>query len=242
MKKIGLQLYSVKEATAKDFMGTLEKVAKMGYTGVEFAGFAGISAEDMKAKLDELGLEAAGSHVSIMLLRDNIDEIIKYHKMIGCKYIIVPYANMKTKEEAEALREEFVAFSEKLAEHGMIFGYHNHAHEMEVFEGEYGLDIMLKDERLIYEVDTFWTEYAKVDTKNYLSKIGRRCPLVHLKDMDESGKSTIFGAGILDNQKIVNASVNYCNPEWYIIEWEGFGSCDCMYAVEESINNLKKLL
>ena len=242
MENISLQLYSIKEAMAQDYMGTIAKVAQMGYTGVEFAGFAGFSAQEIKEQLEKTGLMVSGSHVPIVKFREDVDEVIRFHKEIGCKHVTIPYAQVESKEQAESLKQEFLGYAKKLAEHGMTFSYHNHAHEMVQFDGLYALDIMLGDESLKYEVDTFWTEYAKVDTDAYLKGIGERCPLVHLKDMNEEGESTIFGAGILDNKKIVSASLEYCKPEWLVIEWEGFGSCDCLYAVEESVKNLKELL
>ena len=239
---ISVQLYSVKDATQNDFMGTLEKIAKMGYGGVEFAGFGGYSADEIKSKLSELSLEPSGAHIAIDALREDIDGIIAFNKKIGNKYIVVPYADVKSKDDAVSLNKEFKEFEKKLSANGLAFAYHNHAHEMDKYDGEYALDIMLDGDGLLYEVDTFWTEYAGVDTESYLKKLADRCPLVHLKDMAPDRESAVYGEGILDNKKIINASKKYCNPEWFIIEWEAFGSCDCMYAVEKSINNLKKLL
>ncbi len=54
MNKISVQLWSVKDATQKDFIGTLEAIAKMGYDGVEFAGYGGIDADTMKKELDRM--------------------------------------------------------------------------------------------------------------------------------------------------------------------------------------------
>lgn len=244
MAKLSVQMYSVKDASAKDFMKSIEDIAKMGYDGVEFASFYDVGAEEVKAQLDRLGIEVSGAHVGIDAMRNDIDVLIEYHKIIGNKDLIIPYAKVETKEEALALNAEFEVFSKKLRENGMRLSYHNHAHEMVEFDGKYAYDIMLGDnEEILYEVDTFWTEYAGVDTVEYLKKIGTRCPLVHLKDMAEDKKeSEIYGEGILDNKKILKAAMDYCKPEWLVIEWEAFGSCDCMEAVKKSLDNLKKLI
>ena len=42
--QIALQLYTVREAAGQDFVGTLKRVADMGYPAVEFAGFGGLAA------------------------------------------------------------------------------------------------------------------------------------------------------------------------------------------------------
>ena len=105
--KINLQLWSVKDETASDFFGTLEKVAAMGYTGVEFAGFGDIPAQEMKNKLDELGLEGVSAHVSYDLLMNHLDETISYLKIIGATYIICPGAEVNSVENAEKIAKEF---------------------------------------------------------------------------------------------------------------------------------------
>ena len=243
--KLSLQLWSVKDATAKDFIGTLEAVNEMGYDGVEFAGYGGLSAEELKKELDRIGLAVSGSHVSIDALREDIDGVIAYNKTIGNKYIICPGADIDTKEKCEALSKEFLAYNEKVRANGMVFGYHNHHKEFDEFDGRYAFDILLSgDDTMAYELDTYWSEYAGVDTLAYLEKLGSRCPLVHLKDMkikeDGSKDSCPYGTGILDHKAIIGAAKKN-NSEWFVIEWEA-DDMDCLEAVKISVENLKKLV
>lgn len=246
MSKISVQLYSCKDATAVDFVGTLEKIASIGYDGVEFAGYGGLDAQEMKAHLDRLGLKASGAHIGLDELKNNLEYHIEFNKTVGNKYLICPWAKVESKEDALQLKADFAEVAKRLEGTGMVFGFHNHAVEFQVFDGEYAMDIMLSGhEDEIYEPDCFWTEYAGVDTCAYLEKIGPRTPLVHLKDMriepDGSKESSIFGEGILDNQKIVDAAKKYCNPEWFVIEWEAF-DMDCIEAVKRSYDNLVKMI
>jgi len=245
MALISVQLWSIQEATKKDFVGALEEVAKMGYDGVEFAGFGDISAEDMAGHLSRLGLKVSGAHVGLDLLRDDLDGVIAYHKTIGNKYIVCPFAREESKEDWIALGKELAGYGEKLRANGMAVGYHNHDHEFIEYDGTYAMDLILDQSTdTIAELDTYWTEHAGVDTEAYLAKLGSRCPLVHLKDMEirEGGQkiSIAYGEGILDHKKIINAALKN-NPEWFVIEWEAFDS-DCMEAIKISIDNLKKLL
>src|ERR1700730_5562449 len=90
MDPIALQLYSIKELTEADFIGTLEKVAKIGYDGVEFAGYFNTSAKDLKKVLNDLGLKAAGSHVGIEALTSDLELSIAYALEIESPYIICP--------------------------------------------------------------------------------------------------------------------------------------------------------
>ena len=96
---IALQLYTVRNETTVDFIGTLEKVAAMGYKGVEFAGFGNVPAAKMKEALDRLGLKSVGSHTGIDLLKDKLDEFIDYNVTIGSKYIVCPWESYESKED-----------------------------------------------------------------------------------------------------------------------------------------------
>ena len=88
---IALQLYSVRHEMEQDVQATLEAVAKMGYDGVEFAGYYDWSAEDLRAVLDKNGLRCAGTHTRLETLSpENLSETIAYNKTLGNKFLIVP--------------------------------------------------------------------------------------------------------------------------------------------------------
>src|SRR5258708_30333881 len=56
MKTLALQLYTVRDETARDFAGTLRRVSALGYTAVEFAGYGGLSLPHMPELLAETRL------------------------------------------------------------------------------------------------------------------------------------------------------------------------------------------
>ena len=88
---IGLELYSVREAFAGDPPGTLEAVAQMGYTGVEFAGPAVASGGELKAMLDEAGLVCCGWHTPWAAVQeDRLEETIALNAAVGNRYVIIP--------------------------------------------------------------------------------------------------------------------------------------------------------
>ncbi len=225
--KIALQLYSVKDETAKDFLGTLAKVAEMGYDGVEFAGFFGVDAKTLKAELDRLGLKAAGSHTGLDLLKNNLDEVIAYNLEIGNPNVILPGAHLVEKKDFEDLGAFLQETGKKLKAHGLTLSYHNHAHEFVSFDGEFGLDIVFNSadpENLQTEVDTYWVYYAGVDPVEYIRKYKGRSPLVHIKDMEVVNgekRSTDVGTGIINIAAIV-AQARENGTEWLVIEQEAF--------------------
>ena len=128
--KYGLQMFSVRDVTEQDMEGALRQVAEMGYASVEFAGFMGHPAEQIKAWLDQYGLEVSGTHTGMALLTDELlEETIAYHKAIGCKNIIVPYEKFATKADIDAFVDRVKVIEPKLKEAGITLQYHNHDHE-----------------------------------------------------------------------------------------------------------------
>ncbi|MBF2446038.1 sugar phosphate isomerase/epimerase family protein [Listeria welshimeri] len=221
--KIALQLWSVKEACEDDFFGTLEKVAEMGYDGVEFAGYYGKSASEIKTKLAELGLEVAGSHISKEMLEAELEDVIVFERELGNKFIICPYADFETKQEWLSFAKKLREIAKTIQQAGMQFGYHNHAHELEKVDDAIILENLLGNvPEMIAELDTYWIEYAGVGVIPFIEKYRNRVPLVHIKDKSKTSKeSTIIGEGILDISGYVKTAIA-SGTKWLIIEQEAF--------------------
>src|SRR5689334_7863712 len=92
MRKIpvGLQLYSLREESEKDFGKTIQKTAEMGFEGVEFAGYFGRSAKEVRKLLDDAGLKSFGTHLGVDTLLDGeFQKTVDFNLAIGNKYLIV---------------------------------------------------------------------------------------------------------------------------------------------------------
>src|ERR1051325_11600924 len=90
--QVGLQLYSVRDDCAKDLPGVLKAVAKMGYTGVEFAGYHGRTAQELRQLLDENHLECYGTHIGLeTLIGENLEKTIEFNKVLKNKFLCVPW-------------------------------------------------------------------------------------------------------------------------------------------------------
>ena len=198
MDKIGLQFWSIREEMEKDLLGMIEKVAEMGYTGAQFAGFFDHSAEDVKAKMDEVGIRAAGAHVQINELENQLDETLKYHETIGNDLIIVPFLpeNMRTtaedyKRTAKLLND----IGRKVHAAGFSLAYHNHDFEFDVFDGKTGFDILFENtdaNHLKIELDCYWAAYTGNDPLEIIEKYATRCVSLHIKDMKVEGDQPYF--------------------------------------------------
>lgn len=241
---ISLQLYTLREETEKDFIGTLEKVAEIGYQGVEFFHYGGLTAAELKAQLDRLGLKASGSHIAIDQLMTNLDAVIDYNIQIGSSYIILPWTNYENKEEYIELARICNEIGKKCKEKGIQFCYHNHRQEFKVIDGEYALDILfnLTDPELVQaEIDVYFLKYIGLDPAEYIKKYTGRCPLIHIKDIenDEEHSFTEVGNGILDVEGIA-AVAEEIGTKWLIVEQNKFKRSP-FESVEISFNNIKNM-
>lgn len=244
--KIALQLYSVRDDAARDFPGTLARVAALGYQGVEFAGYFGIPADVMKGHLDRLGLVAASTHVGIELLEGGLDAQIAYAKAVGCRYLVCPGAHVTNKDEILALAKRLSAMAPKVRAAGLVLGYHNHAHEFFAVEGpgtgaaRNGMDLLYASTSpadLIVEADTHWVQRADHAPRAFLRTYAGRVPLIHLKDMSASREDdAAVGEGIMDIRGIWDTSVE-CGVEWAIVEMDTAS----FEAVSLGIANLRKM-
>lgn len=241
---VALQLYTLREETSKDFIETLKKVADLGYKGVEFAGFGGFSALDLRGYLDAFGLKPVGAHISVEELKNNLDHVIEYNVQLGNKYIVCPWASYETKEDYIKMADLLAKVGAKIKEAGLQLCYHNHAFELQSFEGEYGLDIMYNKvaaEHLMAEVDTYWIAYAGLNPVEYLAKYSGRTPLIHIKDMEDSEKREFaeIGTGTIDIKAIAKQAERN-GVEWLIVE-QDVCKREPLDSVRISINNLRKM-
>ena len=192
--KTGLQLYTVREELAADFDGTVKMVAAMGYEGVEFAGLYGKTAEEVKALMDETGLNPISAHVSLAEMLNDIDGELKKYAKIGCKYIVVPYLPEEYRPERGNFDETLKIleyFGEKVRDAGFTMLYHNHDFEFTKIDGEYYLDTIysrVPAELLQTELDTCWVNVGGADPVAYVRKYTGRAPVVHLKDFFMRGR------------------------------------------------------
>ena len=190
MKKamIGYQLYSAREECAKDLLGVLKQLKALGYDGVEFAGFYGHTADEVRAMLDEAGLVAFSDHVPYAVIEQDMFAVISDHLKIGCKYIAVPYLDEAHRPGqpgfADVIRT-IVKFGTLCKAAGIQLLYHNHDFEFEKISGMYALDFLyaaVDPDLLKTEIDTCWVNYSGENPADYVRKYTGRAPIVHMKD------------------------------------------------------------
>ncbi|NMB24469.1 MAG: sugar phosphate isomerase/epimerase [Firmicutes bacterium] len=245
---IGLQLYSLREDAAEDFVGVLKAVSAMGFAGVEFAGYGGLNPRELTAILSDLNLKVAGSHVGFHQLESELDEVLRFNAEIDNKYIICPAPPRELltdggADDWKAFAHRLSAIGAKVKAQGLQLAYHNHAWEFKMLDGQYALDILFTNtdpEHVVAEIDLGWTFHAGVDPVTYLQKYKGRCPLVHIKDFKKNGPQTEVGTGDVDLAGIV-ATAPDVGVQWYIIETEEYNMTP-KDSVKVGLENLKTVL
>ena len=244
---IALQMYTLRDVK-DDLATTLRRVAEIGYEGVEMAGFGDLSAEQLRATLDELGLKMVGSHTGFNALRDDLAGVVNTNRILGNRYIVCPSVPGNQRSSAEGYRQFAQTLNEigaQLRDAGLQLCYHNHAFEFEDrFDGQYGLDILYEnsDPQLLQaEIDTYWVQKGRVDPAAYIRKYVGRAPLIHIKDMANDGKESFaeVGTGSLDWPAIFEAS-EAGGAVAYIVE-QDICPGDPFDSVRISLENLKEI-
>ncbi len=248
--QIGLELYSVRGLTNEDMIGTLRKVAAIGYPTVEFAGYGGVPVSELRAALDDLGLKAVASHVALDNFRNRFDETLVELQTLGIKDALVPWVAPADREvffaDIPKLAETFSDWGARCRDAGIRFGYHNHDFEFAPAANGDGtiLDAILAatDPSLVHlELDAYWAAYAGVDPVAFLNRYSGRVPILHVKDMaaGDDRAITAVGEGVLPWSAILPAAED-AGTEWYIIEYDN--PQDPLADVTTSYNNLKSIV
>ncbi|MBM3493755.1 MAG: sugar phosphate isomerase/epimerase [Armatimonadetes bacterium] len=245
--RIGLQLYSVREECAKDLPGVLKAVAQMGYEGVEFAGYHGKSAEEIKKLLDENKLVCCGTHTSLeSLLGEEFDKTVAFNKTIGNRFLIVPglaAERTKSKEAWLATAKLFNEVSAKLQPHQMWVGYHNHSSEFKPLDGELPWDTFFgnTDRRVVMQFDTGNALAGGAEAVPFIRKYPGRALTVHVKEHSKTNDKALIGEGDVPWKELIPLLRTTGRTRWLIVEQESY-AFPPMECVAKCLPKLKELI
>ncbi len=244
--KVGLQLYSVRNDCAKDLVGTLKAVAKMGFTGVEFAGYYGHTPQELKKLLDDTGLKCYGTHVDMNALTgDNLQKTLDYADGIGCKMVVVPWIpdnRRSTRAQIIDTAHFFGDVAKKAAERGIAIGWHNEDYEWKMVDGEPIWDIFWNnaDKSVAMQFDTGNALSAGIQAAPYLLKHPKQIQTVHVKDFSSTNKNALLGEGDEHWNEVIPILKTKAPVKYFIVEQESYGEPP-LVCVEKCLRNFEKL-
>jgi len=201
---LGAQLYTVRGELARDLAGTLARVAAIGYREVEFAGYFGRSAAQVRNALEGAGLASPSAHVPAETLGERWPAALDEAGRVGHRWLVVPSlpsAMRSTLAQVRATAERFNRAGEEARLAGLRFAFHNHDEELVPVEGRVPLEVLFEetDPALVdFQLDVFWVVEGGGDPLAFLDRWPERVPFLHLKDRTRDGRMVDVGAGAID--------------------------------------------
>lgn len=248
-RHLAAQLYTVRDQTEKDFAGTIKQVARIGYEGVEIAGFGNMaSPEEAADVLKAAGLKVCGAHVGIEQLESDLAGTLAKYRAVGCEAIIVPWLPEGRRKDVagwKAFAKALNKLGKQVRKEGFKFGYHNHSFEFALIgKGQTGMDILMDqtdEETVGFELDCFWVVHGGKCPACFIKEHARRMMILHLKDMSDpfERKFANVGEGLLDMPAIVEAGTRAKVP-WFVVEQDNCYGQNTLDALRVSYRNLKK--
>lgn len=239
---VSVQLYSLREESAVDFPAVLARLGRIGFVGVETAGFHGLTAAQVRSTLDDAGLVASSAHVGLAR-PDEYERALDDHQALGCATVVIPAIGPKSFADLDAIRaaaDLVNAANERARARGLTLGYHNHFWELQsVIDDRPALLHLfdLVDDSVVAEVDVYWARVGGVDPAQLLGELGARATLLHVKDGpagDPSESMVAVGDGAIDVPGVLGAAPA---ARWHIIELDRCDT-DMFDAVERSYHYL----
>lgn len=239
---IALELYTVRNLIPKDFPGTIETIGKLGYQGVEFAGYHGWDRkpEALRKLLDDNGLKCCGTHTGLDTVQgDNLKKTAELHTILGNKFLICPSFSANSAAEWEEIAKKFNDISARAKEFGMLVGYHSHAGDFKKYDGKTSWEIFFDNTRpeVVHQLDTGNTLEGGGDPLALIKKYPGRTKTTHIKEFGGPANAAV-GEGTIDWKTLLEAYETVGGTEWYIVEYEHDNP---MEAAKRSIEYLHKL-
>jgi sugar phosphate isomerase/epimerase len=242
---IGLQLYSVRHACQEDLPKVLGAVAKMGYEAVEFAGYYGRSAAELRRLLDASGLKCCGTHLSLNTLTgDALKGTVEFNQTLGNKYLIVssmPHSYLESVQTVKDTARTYNELAEKVKAHGMHIGYHAHGGDFKRIDGEFAWDIFFANTHpdVVMQLDIGNCIGGGGDPIATLKKFPGRSATVHLKEHGGPPEAVV-GEGDVDWKEVFRICETSGGTQWYIVEHERRAG-DPLKNVARCLKNLRKM-
>jgi sugar phosphate isomerase/epimerase len=210
ISRIGIQLYTLRQAASADLAGTLARLAKIGYKELEFAGYYNHPATEVRALLDQNGLTAPSAHVGLNLIENAPEKTFADAKVVGHEWITVPSlpsGKRETVDDWKRLAAQFNAAATKAKHAGFRFAFHNHNDIIRKTGDVLPIDILMKetDPALVsYEMDIYWVVNGGADPLDLLARFPGRFKMFHVKDAMPGPEHRMadVGAGSIDFKTI----------------------------------------
>jgi sugar phosphate isomerase/epimerase len=261
--KMGLQLYTIRDAMARDVDGTLRRIAALGYQEVETYGFDPealgyyrMPARDFAERLRDHGLSSPSGHYDLNRfatagdddLNRYVDRCIEGARLVGHRYITWPFLEepLRQLEPFTRIVGRFNAIGERMAKGGLQFAYHNHGFEFAEQNGRVPYDLVLRetDPKLVkLQIDLYWLSHdSKQPPRYWFERAPGRYVMWHVKDMHKVSRAyTELGNGSIDYTKIWPDAA-FSGMQHFFVEQGGNFAQNSMQSVADCAAYVKRYL
>ena len=261
--KLGLQLFTMRAALARDVDGTLQRVAAMGYEEVETYGFNpdglryyGLDAKVFAQKLRDRNLTTPSGHYDLnRFVSSSVDDLTRYvdrcvegARALGQPYITWPFLDedSRTIEKFKVVAERLNLAGARIKKAGLQLAYHNHDFEFVEQNGQIGYDIILKetDPALVkLQMDLYWIAHgSKLTPHQWFQRQPGRFVMWHVKDMHRTSRDyTEVGNGTIDFTRIW-PDAELAGMKHFFVEQGGNFTHDPFRSVADSAEYVKRVL
>jgi len=261
-KRIGLQLYTLRDIIAPDVSGVIKKVADIGYQDVETYGFSAadgfwkLSPKELKSLLDENNLKSSSGHYDLEEFirtgkEDQLHATIEAANILGQEYVTLPFLSEDLRGSADVFKmiaDKMNKMAETCKKSGLKFAYHNHDFEFkDLGNGETGYKIFMEntDPDLVqFELDIYWVQHSGNNPITLFNDHSGRFTMWHVKDMDKTNRdlNTEIGTGAIDFKPIFN-DAKLSGMKYFFVEQENFSQGkDPFQSIKESFDYINKEL
>jgi sugar phosphate isomerase/epimerase len=221
---VGVQLYSVRELAGKDLPAVLEAIGRMGYKGVEFAGYYGWDGKpkELRKLLDANGLKCCGTHTALETVTgDALKATAELHAILGNSFLIVPSLEAEGAAGWRDMAARFNDIAAKAKELGMRVGYHAHAGDFRPLDGTTSWEIFFDNtgRDVIMQLDIGNCLQGGGDPYAILKKYAGRSASVHLKEFG-GPENAVIGQGVVRWPEVFQTCETTGGTVWYVVEHE----------------------
>lgn len=241
--QIGVMMYTVLEAARADLEGTLDRLAGIGFVGIETYGLVEqFGARRVREAIAGSGLVLTSAHTPFPVGAD-ADRLLDENDELGATTLVWSLEREEFDSPADIERglERVNEAAENASARGMTIAYHNHFAEFSnTFEGRQAYDLLLDglDPRVVIELDAYWAELGGADAAEVLTRLGDRARFIHVKDGPlESYEEDVMvpiGEGTIDWEAALTADSGL---RWHLVELERLHG-DTFTALEKSYTHL----
>ena len=230
----------------KDLPAVLEKVAKMGYAGVEFAGYHGRSAKELRELMDQNGLKCCGTHIQLGVIQgDELGKTVEFNRVLGNPYLIVsgmPHTYTDSIETVKRVAGVYNQAAAKIKDQGMYVGYHADEFDFKKIGDETAWDLFFEhtDKNVTMQMDTANCIVGGGDLIASLKRFPGRSLTIHLKDTTGGPSEALVGEGDVNWEEVFRVCETTAGTRWYVVEHDR-PMDTAMEDAERCLKNLKAM-